>query len=397
MRITALETLRLVEHPEYLWVKVETDEGLVGLGETMPRVGSVERIVHDVLAPILIGSDPAPEALWQRVFQAIAYHGYAGAELRALSAVDIALWDLLGQRAGLPIHRLLGGPCREQVPVYNTCVGFGGNRDHDRFTAEPVELAQELAAAGYPAMKIWPFDDYSTASHGQRISSADLASGARPFAEIHEALGPDIKVALEGHGCWSLPAAIEIAGALEPYQLLWLEDMLPTTDPSAWRALREATSIPICGSERAFTRHGIAPFLKAGALDIVKQDITWTGGFTEFMKIASLADQHALPVAPHNCLGPVGAMATLHASAALPNLYLMESVRSFTEGFHHVLADGAPVIDSAVIAVPERPGLGVTLRPEAFAQASRARTDSTEPAATMWTSGDPWRASASAG
>lgn len=391
MRITAVETLRLAEHPEFLWVQVETDEDFIGVGETMPRVGSVERVIHDVLAPLLIGSDVAPEAIWQRAFQAIAYHGYAGAELRALSAVDIALWDLLGQQAGLPVHRLLGGPCRDRVPVYNTCVGYGANRDHDRFATDPADLARELAAAGYPAMKIWPFDGYSTATNGQRISPADLAAGSRPFAEIHDAVGTDIRVALEGHGCWSLPAAIEIARALEPYSPLWLEDLLPTTDPAAWRSLRDATSIPICGSERAFTRHGIAPFLDAGALDVVKQDVCWTGGFTELMKVAALADRHALPVAPHNCLGPVGSMATLHASAAIPNLYLMESVRSFSHGFHHTLADGAPVIENAQIAVPERPGLGVTLRPEAFANARRLRTDSADPGATQWTAGDPWR------
>jgi galactonate dehydratase len=390
VNVIAVETARVDEHPELLWVLVETDAGIVGTGETMPRVGPVEQIVHEILAPLLIGADAAPEPFWQRAFQALSYHGYAGAELRALSAVDIALWDALGQQAGLPVHRLLGGPCRERVPVYNTCVSYGAWPDRERFLDDAGGLARELVDEGYPAMKILPFDGLSVATSGQRIDAAALADGARPFAAVREAVGDAIEVALEGHSCWSLPAAIAIARELEQYRPLWLEDLLPAGDPAAWAQLRAATRTPICGSERLFGRYALAPFLAAGAFDVVKQDLAWTGGFTEFVKVAALCAAHELPVAPHNCHGPIGAMATLHASAAIPNLYLMESIRSFASGFFAELADGAPEIESGQIPVPERPGLGVALRPEVLERARRIRSDAAGLVPYGWADGDPW-------
>lgn len=388
MKVTWVETVRVHRHPEHLWVRIGTDQGLVGTGETMPRVDAVERIVHRVLAPILIGADPAPEAFWERAFRTVSYHGWAGAELRALSAIDIALWDLLGRQAGLPVHRLLGGPCRSEVPVYNTCGSAGDIRDHERFLSEPGKLAKELVDAGYPAMKIWPFDDLSVPSLGQRIDAAQLAQGVQVFAEIRDAVGDAIEVALEGHSCWSLPAAIRIARALEPYSPMWLEDLLHARDPRAWRQLRESTSIPICGSERLFTHYQVAPFLEAGAVDVVKQDIAWTGGFTELRKVASLADQFELGVAPHNCLGPIGFAATLHASAAMPNLYLMETVRSFLNVHHRDLIEEIPTIADGRLAVPEAPGLGVELRADVLAAAAKIRTDEAGPPG--FGSGDPW-------
>ncbi len=391
MKVTSIETLRLDEHPEYLWVRIHTDDGAVGLGETMPRVGSVERIVHEVLAPLLLDNEVAPERFWQAAFRALAYHGHAGAELRALSAVDIALWDLVGQRAGLPVHRLLGGPCRSVVPVYNTCVSHGTIRDHERFLADPGGLARDLLAEGYGAMKIWPFDDLSTASMGHDVDRHALRRVCAVFAAIRDAVGDRMQVALEGHSCWDLPAALRIARAVEEFDLMWLEDMLQAGDAGAWRTLRESTSTPICGSERLFTRYGLRPFLDARCLDVVKQDLCWTGGFTEFVKVAALAGAHELPVAPHNCHGPVGAMATVHASAAIANLRVMESVRAFTRGFFAELVDEPPVIEGAGAPVPERPGLGLRLRDDVLARAHR-NVSACEGAARAvgWAEGDPW-------
>jgi galactonate dehydratase len=390
VKVTGIETLRLPEHPELMWVVVETDDGLRGLGETMPRVGPVEAVVHDVLAPILLGGDVAPEWFWSSAFTAMSYHGYAGAELRALSALDIALWDLVGQAAGLPLHRLLGGPVRDVVPVYNTCVSHGEIRDHERFHSDAAGLARDLVSEGWPAMKVWPFDPYAPASNGQRISAADLATGLRVVAEIRDAVGDAIEIAIEGHSCWSLPSAVRIATAVEEFRPMWIEDMLQAGDPHAWASLREATSVPVCGSERLLARYGVRPFLDAGAFDIVKQDLAWTGGFTEFMKVASLAASHELPVAPHNCHGPVAAMATLHAAAALPNLYLMESVRAFTRGFFADLVDLPPELGPPGARVPERPGLGLQLRPDVAAKAARRRSDLATVSRTGWTTGDPW-------
>ncbi|MBW3536953.1 MAG: mandelate racemase/muconate lactonizing enzyme family protein [Actinobacteria bacterium] len=389
--VTAVQTLRLAAHPDYIWVQIETDDGFVGTGETMPRVGPVERVVHDVLAPLLLGGDPAPEPFWTRAYQAVAYHGSQGAELRALSALDIALWDILGQRADLPASRLLGGPCRDDVPVYNTCVSYGAYRDRERFLSEPAQLARELVDEGFAAMKIWPFDELSVASLGQRAERHAVSGAARAFGEIRDAVGDDIEIALEGHSCWNLPSAIRIAAALEEFRPMWLEDLLPHGNPAAWADLRSSTSIPLCGTERAFTRYGMAPYLDARAVDVVKQDLCWTGGFTEFMKVASMAAHHELPVAPHNCHGPVGFIATLHASAALPNLFLMETVRSFTRGFFHDLVERPPVIEGGRVICPQEPGLGTRLRPEVVAEAKIERSDLADHLSTgWWGEGAPW-------
>lgn len=389
MRVTAVETLRLTEHPEILWVEVHTDEHLVGLGETMPRPGPVEAVVHDVLAPLLIGQPVAPVANWERAFASLAYHGYAGAELRALSAVDIALWDLLGQRAGRPLAELLGGPCRERVRLYNTCVSHGGTPDRERFLDDPGALAVELADEGYPVMKIWPFDDLALASRGQRVDPVALAGACRILEAIREAAGTRIQVAIEAHSCWSLPAATALAHALEEFEPAWLEDPLPATDPGAWARLRAETTVPVCGSERAFTRFGLEPFLTAGAVDIVKQDLAWTGGVTEMLRVAAAAQTRALPVAPHNCHGPVAAAATVAVAAVLPNLFLCESVRSFARGFFADLAVD-PVVPRDGYARPDaRPGVGVRLRPEVAARARRRRSD-TPGTPVGWAEGDPW-------
>ncbi len=390
--ITAVETLRLPdEHPELIWVRVHDSDGAVGLGETMPRPGPVEAAVHDVLAPLLLGSGGAPQEFWHRAFQAISYHGYSGAELRALSAIDIALWDLLGKRSGLPVHQLLGGPCRSSIPLYNTCVGYGAMDDHRRFGDDPVGLARELSDAGYAGMKIWPFDELSKATLGQRADRRQVAEAAAAFADIHTALDGTMPVALEGHGHWSLPSALLIAQELAPHRPMWLEDVLPANSPQSWAQLRAETDIPVCGSERLLTRWAVEPFLLAGAFDIVKQDLCWTGGFTEFVKIAAMAAAHDLPVAPHNCHGPVGALATVHVSAAIPNLYLMESVRSFAAGFFDAVAVGAPVIDHGHAVVPERPGLGVELTDDVLQRATRRVSGTENGRRTGWADGDPWR------
>lgn len=390
MRVTAVETVRLQGHPEYLWVRVETDDGLIGSGETMPRPDAVEQVVHRVLAPMLVGRDVAPAALWQEAFQTIAYHGFGGAEMRALSAIDIALWDLLGQAAGLPVHRLLGGPCRDRVPVYNTCVTHGAHRDRERFLNDPGGLARELLDEGYRGMKIWPFDELSRATLGQRIDRAALTGACRVIGAIRDAVGLDIEVAIEGHSCWTLPAAVSIARAVEEFRPMWLEDMLHAGDPAAWRRLREATSTPMCGSERLFTRWAVAPFLDAGALDIVNQDLCWTGGFTELMRVAALAGARELPLAPHNCHGPIGSAATMHASVAIPNLYLTETVRSFAAGFFADLVDAPFLVREGAVTAPDRPGLGVALRADVLSRATRLRTTASDSYTVGFGAGDPW-------
>jgi galactonate dehydratase len=145
MHITKIETIKIRQHPRNLWIRIHTDEGIVGLGETNPKVGPVESMIHDVCAELLLGKDPRDiEQIWSTFYLAFNHHGYAGTEMRAISGIDIALWDILGKAAGLPVYRLLGGAARDKIKIYNTCVGYMTNNDRDRFLNEPEKLAEDL-------------------------------------------------------------------------------------------------------------------------------------------------------------------------------------------------------------------------------------------------------------
>lgn len=391
LTVTAIETLRDPEHSEFIWVRVETDAGIVGLGETMPKPLTVEAAIHERLAPLLLGRPVSPERFWTDAFQAISYAGYGGGEMRAISAVDIALWDALARSAGLPVHVMLGGPSRAKIRVYNTCVGHGKYPDRKRFFSDPGGLARELVDEGYTGMKMAPFDAYSVASGGQHFDSADLAEGVARIAAIRDAVGDAIEIAIEGHSCWNLPSAIRMAKALEPYRILWLEDILQARTPQAWRQLREETSIPLCGSERVFTRFDAMPYMQAGAWDYVNQDVAWTGGISELRKVAALAETFELPVVPHNCHGPVAAAATMAVSAALPNVAWTETVRSFERGIHPEVAVGGPRTVDGYVTVSDEPGLGVELLDSFVDRCLRRRTTIDMVGGLGgWAAGDPW-------
>jgi L-alanine-DL-glutamate epimerase and related enzymes of enolase superfamily len=218
MRITSIETITMERgitvHAgpiQWMWVRIHTDEGLTGLGETYPSPHAAEEVIHRSLAPVLLGRDPsAIDKLWLDMYQRVSYAGWAGAEMRAISAIDIALWDLAGKASNTPIFKLLGGASRGSIPVYNTCY------DHYDFLTQPVELARSLAAQNIRAMKIWPFDPIAAETGGQSISPEQLRRGLEPLRLIREEFGDSMQVAMEFHGFWNLPSAIRIAQALEP-------------------------------------------------------------------------------------------------------------------------------------------------------------------------------------
>ncbi len=184
MRIVKLVTIRNATLPNVLWVQLHTEDGMVGLGETYYLPGAVEAVIHDLIAAFVLDRSAGEiESIWDQIFSYCNFFGYAGAEMRALSAIDIALWDLLGQKCGLPIYNLLGGPVRDSIPVYNTCVDTELHSDADAFLNRPAQLARELLSEGIRAMKIWPWDRFaprlkSTAVVGPAGYSAMGPSGS---------------------------------------------------------------------------------------------------------------------------------------------------------------------------------------------------------------------------
>ena len=394
--VTCLRTIRIAERPNLLWVEVETEDGRIGLGESFRGAQAVEAVLHEGVAPWLLGRDARRiEAVSRHLLTPYLGFNSASAEVRAASAVDIALWDLAGQRAGIPVHEALGGASRTEIRAYNTCAGYaynsglsaaGGRRaignadqaigpydDQVAFTRDAGKLAESLLSEGYTAMKIWPLDVYAEASGGQAITLAELKAGLEPFRKVRAAVGDGIEIMAELHSLWSTHAALRICRALEDVGVFWAEDPIGKMDDvQALADLRRQTRTPICGSE---TLGGVAPFramLAADALDVVMLDLAWCGGLTTGRKIAALAESYAKPLAPHDCTGPVTLMAGLHLALHAPTAIFQEVVRATLATWYRDLVTDLPVLRHGMVQAPTAPGLGTALLPEV-----RGREDAT--------------------
>ena len=365
MRITAIESLHWAEFPRLLVVRVHTDTGLTGLGETVDKIPGARAALHGTLAPLLLGQEALDiEGLWRFAMDNLMYHGYAGAETRALSALELALWDILGKQYGAPLCHLLGGKTRDEIPTYNTCIGFGDWPDYEAWHEDAGALARSLLDDGIAAMKIWPFDRFSEESFGQRISTAQIEAGLKPIRQIRDAVGKEMEIGIECHFRWNRVSMERIARALEPYEILFLEDALPAIYPAEIKALGEKTRIPLIGSELLMTRWQLREWLVEGVTPIVMTDPVWNGGVAETRKIAALAETFGVPLVLHNVAGPICHAACMHLGAHIPNLFYVESVRAFYRSYFGIISDFTPQIREGKLDVPMGPGLGIRLRDE---------------------------------
>jgi L-alanine-DL-glutamate epimerase-like enolase superfamily enzyme len=396
MKVTAIETVELAEFPFLLWLRLHTDEGIVGTGETFFAPAPVAAYLHGAVAPYLLGKDPRDIELHGRRLGS-TYVGArdSGAEMRGNSAVDIALHDIYGQALGEPLWRLLGGRTHESVPIYNTCAGYGHiratkrnalfERTEDwslrpgdaaegpyedllawRFNAD--KLAESLLAEGIAAMKIWPFDVAAEASNGARITAADLDKALEPFAKIRSAVGNRMEIMVELHGLWTLPPALRIAEALKPYDVAWLEEPIRFSELDAMAELARHTRIPIAASERLATRQMFKQLIDKRAASVIMIDLAWCGGLGEGRKIANLAEASELPVTLHDCTGPVVFAASCALSATLPNVNWQEAVRAYFTGWYREVVDVLPKVENGRVFPLDGPGLGLRLKPEVFSR-----------------------------
>ena len=387
MKITALDTINVGAYPNITFVQVHTDEGIVGLGDTFHGSPTVQTYVHDIAAPLLLGQDPlAVEGLWNQLFNLTVRGGATmrSTEIKGLSAIDVALWDIAGQAAGLPIYRLMGGPTRDSLRVYNTCAGYryGGSKpvgstanyvdgrsegpyeDLDAFLNRADELAQDLLSEGYTAMKIWPFDRFGPATHGHRITAQEIERGCEPFEKIRRAVGNKIEIALEMHSVWGLPASQRIARAVDQYDPLWYEDPVRMDNLDALLQFRQSTRVPTTASETMSTRWHFREAFEKGALSIVMFDVGWVGGLSEARKIATMAEAYQLPIAPHDCVGPITLISAVHLDYAVPNVFIQEVVRAYLHGVYPSLVTDLPVVEGGAIRPLDGPGLGTRLLPD---------------------------------
>lgn len=383
MKITAIETIRIEEFANLMWLRVQTDEGLHGLGETFFLPRTVEAYIHETVAPKLLGRDPLQI---DRIAKDLTgYLGFrsTGVETRGNSAIDIALWDLFGKATNQPIAQLLGGFSRSRIRTYNTCAGTGymraGNaqrsanwgvgatRDYDDlngFLHHADELAAELLAEGITAMKIWPFDIAAECNEGQYIAPDELRAALEPFEKIRKAVGDRMDIMVEFHSLWQLLPAIAIAKALAPYNTYWHEDPIRMDSLASLKRYAEHSPAPICASETLATRWAFRDLLETGAAGIIMLDLAWCGGISEARKIGAMAEAWHLPIAPHDCTGPVVLCASTHVSLNAPNALVQESVRAYYRTWYRELVTAVPEVTDGYITVPPGPGLGLDLLPD---------------------------------
>ena len=387
MKITNVETVRLGEFPNIIWVRIHTDEGLTGLGETFMGAAAVEAYIHEWVGPKLIGKDPL--AIESRNRDITGYLGWrgSGAETRGNSAVDIALWDIFGKAANMPVYTALGGKSRDDIRIYNTCAGYqyvrsttnqssanwgidaakksaGPYEDLEGFLNRAGELAESLLSEGITGMKIWPFDPAAEKSHGQYISNADLDLALEPFRKIRDAVGQKMDIMVEFHSLWRLPMAQKISRALKPFNTFWHEDAIRMDSLDLLKQYAKDCDALICASETLSYKWGFKDYLQTGVAGVVMPDLSWCGGLSEGRKIAALADAWQLPVAPHDCTGPVVWTASSHLSLHAPNALVQESVRAFYTGWYKELVSELPVVKNGMLSLGDKPGLGLELLPD---------------------------------
>lgn len=363
LKITDVQTARV----RALHVRIYTDQGIIGDGEAVDAISGGASIISG-FRRFLIGQDPLRV---EGIFEAIRTSGiFAGAQagqyITALTAVEIALWDLAGKALGIPIYQLLGGKTRDRVRVY--CDSGTNNRadpDAAKYISQIVDL-------GFTAAKI-DIDDRNDPARFDRVNwtanNAEIEHMVDKVAFMRESLPKQVELAVDMHGRFDVGSARRVAKELEPFKLLWLEEPVPPENVDAMRDVRESTSTPICAGENLFLRHGFRELFEKRAVDIIMPDIQKCGGLLEARKIADMAHTYYIPMAPHCQASPIGSMASCHVLAAIPNALVLEWHWSHPaqrmEHWKQYVKEGE-IIDKGYITVSDRPGIGLEIDDEAI-------------------------------
>lgn len=367
MKITKVETIYWKSRedapfwPHWTWVRLHTDNGLTAVGETYPRNAAEASMIHNHVATMLKGRDPRDiERIWADFYRTFDYQIAGGTEMRVLSALDLALWDLLGKSLNAPVYRLIGGRSNPRVRLYNTC--FPHKYD---FNKEPEKIMRELVENySIRAIKVWPFDGAAHRNQHEFITVEDLDQSLAPVRKLREVFGNTIEIAIEFHSNWNLTSAIRIAKALEPLQPMWLEDMLLPGNFHQYRQLAESTSLPLIAGERVAGKYQFEQMLESRAFKYIMFDVCWCGGISEARKIAAMADAYQLPVAPHTAGGPLLFYASTHLTTAATNVWIQESCQRFYESDWPKMLNNPLKPANGGIAAPDAPGFGMEIKPE---------------------------------
>ncbi len=339
----------------WVFVKVYTDEGIHGVGEATLEykekalLGAVEHIKE-----YLVGKDPRNiEKHWHAIYRDAYWRG-GPVLMSALSAVEMALWDILGKSLNVPVYQLLGGKVNDKVRIYVNG-WFAGAKEPEEFGVK----AKEAVKRGVTAMKWDPFG-----KNYLNISNAELDKALRNVAAVREAVGNSVDLLIEGHGRFNIPTGIKIAKELEQFKPMFFEEPVPPDNLDALKAVRDKSPVAISAGERLYTRWDYKRMFDLMAADYIQPDISHAGGIMELKKIAAEAECRYIPFAPHNPSGPVANAATLQLAATCPNFEILEIMYSDVD-WRKDVTDEALEYENGYMKIPEKPGLGIEIDEEA--------------------------------
>ena len=347
----------------WVFIKIETDEGLVGYGEASNHPGSLLIIEGcKMMRPLLIGEDPNNiERIWHKLFRYCTALGSRGVPCSIIGGIDIALWDLKGKTLNRPVYDLLGGTHHNPITLYTHIL------EHNATPEEMAKDAKLKVAEGYSAFKFDPFD-FRMKTHPISFISGEISKevenlGVESFAAVREAVGPNIDILFDAHGNFDVPTAIRLTQRLAPYNLGWIEEPVPPESYKALAQVKSMSKLPICMGERLFTRYDLLPIFEMGLAEYINADVTRTGGISELRKISTMAEVYHVPVSPHGADGSIQILAGAHTMASVPNFYKLEFFSSALETYNAVL-DRPLDIRGGMLNLSDRPGLGWNINEE---------------------------------
>jgi galactonate dehydratase len=377
LKITDVRTAMVVVHGPQAHVRIYTDQGLIGQGESTDAAIGTPALIHS-FRPFLIGKNPLNiDALWEELRRAGIFSGAQGGQYTtALSGLEIALWDLVGKALGLPIYQLMGGKFRDRVRIY--C----DTDMRDVMGAEGERKVAWVQEGGFTAAKI-DIDDARDPARFDRVnrtaSNGEIDRMVREVRHIREKLPKSIDLAVDMHGFYDAPTGKRVAQEMEGFHLLWLEEPVPAENIDAMAEIRRSTKTPICCGENLYMRWGFTSLLEKRAVDIIMPDVQKAGGLSESRKIANLAEAYYIPFAPHCVVSPVGTMASAHVCASVPNFLVCEwHWINYPDLWKNWVKEGE-IIEKGHVAVPDRPGIGVEMNDEVARKAQMPGTPWFEP------------------
>ena len=352
MKVTDVKTF-LVDcyRTNWAFVKVYTDEGITGVGEATLEykekalTGAVEHIRE-----YLVGKDPRTIERHTHDICRDAYWRGGPVLMSALSAVEIALWDILGKSLGVPVYQLLGGRANDRVRIYVNG-WFAGAKTPEEFAAK----AKAAVARGVTAMKWDPFGKAY-----MQLTNAELDRALQCVAAVRDAVGSGADLLIEGHGRFDVPTAVQIAKELEAFRPMWFEEPVPPDNLEALKAVHDKSPVPISAGERLYTHREYLRLFADRAADYIQPDISHAGGIMALKKLAADAEAHYIPFAPHNPSGPVANAASLQLAACCPNFCILEIMYSDVV-WRADVTDERLVCTDGWMEIPNRPGIGVEL------------------------------------